>query len=772
MINKHSTALPIRRTAIAAALALASSPALTQSLVLEEVIVTAQKRTENVQDIAATVNVVTGQDLTKFEAFNFNAIEQQTAGLTLSSPNARNSSIAMRGVATDPEAGVAAGVDTYWNDISTRADLAFSQLYDMARVEILRGPQGTLQGRTSPAGAIKFVTTMPDLDEAGGYVSATGADNDGANGQFAYGVPIIDGELAVRVAAVYDQNNSNDVTNLTTGEDDPQSKATSGRLSAVWQPAENFRSEFAYQYFTRSIDDPKGMQGVDSLDERPTLTSTDRKALGKSNDYGDIDFNMVSLNINWDLGDFQLASVTGYNDSYKKSRTENDRAHYVTIPEALTYQKARTKADTWTQELRLSSSVGDWWDYMVGVMYVDQNTTTRFKANTTVLAPTISFYSQGKLPVDGSELGIYTFNTFRLNEQWQVEAGLRYTYYDRSRASNIYFGDLNYITPPLAQFEDQIRASFEGNFPIFGVSPENQSEDEDAVTGSLKLRYNLTDDINLYTSYSRGYRPGGISIVPSPNVEFLPNGENDLLHDSETSDSVELGFKSRLMDGRASLNGALYYVKYDGYLGFVRGVQVLDDAGIPVDLPGGIIYNGDANVWGADLEGQILLTETWSFGASASYVHSEWDGATAPCNDRVAGEILGNCDIDGDAISGEPEWSASFNSEYYFPLDDTEVYIRALYKYTDERDNTEASAGLGLVDSTFDATNIVNLYTGWRASNQSWDVSLWVKNLTDEDSVTFQQGPDQYDLQVSGGSYTQTNILQERTIGVTARYSF
>ena len=144
MINKHSTALPIRRTAIAAALALASSPALTQSLVLEEVIVTAQKRTENVQDIAATVNVVTGQDLTKFEAFNFNAIEQQTAGLTLSSPNARNSSIAMRGVATDPEAGVAAGVDTYWNDISTRADLAFSQLYDMARVEILRGPQGTL----------------------------------------------------------------------------------------------------------------------------------------------------------------------------------------------------------------------------------------------------------------------------------------------------------------------------------------------------------------------------------------------------------------------------------------------------------------------------------------------------------------------------------------------------------------------------------------------------------------------------------------------------
>ena len=771
MISKQLTALPVRKTAIAAALAVIASPAMAQGLELEEVIVTAQKRTENVQDIAATVNVVTGQDLTKFETFNFRDIEQQTAGLSLSTPNARNSSIAMRGVATDPEAGIAAGVDTYWNDISTRADLAFTQLYDLARVEILRGPQGTLQGRTSPAGAIKFVTVMPDLDEAGGYIQATGADNDGVNGQFAYGVPIIDGELAVRVAAVYDQNNSNDVTNLTTGEDDPQSKASSGRFSAVWQPTENLRSELAYQYFTRDIDDPKGMQGVDSLGERPTLKSTDRKALGKTNDFGDIDFNMVSLNINWDLGDFQLASVTGYNDSVKKAQTENDRAHYVTTPEALTNQNTKTKADTWTQELRLSSTVGDWWDYMIGVMYVDQNTTTNFKANTTV-QPTISFYSEGELPVDGSELGIYTFNTFRLDEQWAIEAGLRYTYYDRSRKATIYFGDLNYITPSLAPFEDQIRANFESRFPIVGVSPKNQSDDEDAVTGSLKLRYDWTDDVNLYTSYSRGYRPSGISIVPDPDVVFLPNGEDDLLHDSETSDSIELGFKSRLMDGRASLNGALYYVKYDGYLGFVRGVQVLDDAGTPVDLSGGIIHNGDANVWGMDLEGQLLLTETWSIGGSASYVKSEWDNAQAPCNDREPGEVLGSCDIDGEAISGEPEWSATFNTEYFFPLDDTELYVRALYKYTDERDNTEASAGLGLVDATFDATNIINLYTGWRASNQSWDVSLWVKNLTDEDSVTFQQGPDQYDLEYSGGSYTQTNILEKRSIGVTARYSF
>jgi outer membrane receptor protein involved in Fe transport len=412
---------------------------------------------------------------------------------------------------------------------------------------------------------------------------------------------------------------------------------------------------------------------------------------------------------------------------------------------------------------------------MVGLYYRDQETDTSFVANTTLAPPSleISFFSQGTIPVDAKETAIFTFNTFYLSPTVQMELGLRWTDYESSRAGLIEYGDLNTLPEFLEPIADLVSSGIAAAFPIVAVSEENETTDEDALTGSLKVRWDWRDDSNLYASYNRGYRRSGISIVPDPDVMFLPNGEDDLLHDEEESDSIELGFKSRLMDGRATLNGAVYYQKFDGYLGFVRGVQVLNDNGVPVDLSGGLIYNGDATLYGLELEGQILLSETWNAGGSFSYAKGEWDdGAEAPCNEREPGEVLGSCDIGGDPISGEPEFSISLNTEYFWALDSSEIYIRGLFKWSDERLNQEASAGIGDVTEKFDAYAILNLYTGWRSSDFTWDVSLFVKNVFDDDTINFQQGPDQYDTAVTGGSYTQVNTVQERTVGLTARYNF
>ena len=368
---------------------------------------------------------------------------------------------------------------------------------------------------------------------------------------------------------------------------------------------------------------------------------------------------------------------------------------------------------------------------------------------------------------------MFTFNTFDLTDTVQLEVGLRWTEYDQYRRADVNFTGLTYVPPALIPQEDLIIEAFNNRFPIEGVPDDKDSSKEDAWTGSVATRWDWTDNTNLYASYNRGYRPGGISIVPSPTIEFLPNGVDDLLYDEETSDAFEVGFKSRLWDDRATLNGALYYQTFDGYLGFVRGIQVLNNEGQPEDLPGGLVYNGDANIWGVELDGQVLLGETWSAGGSLSYSKGEWDGASAPCNEREPGESLGACDIDGEALGGEPEWSISLNSEYYVPVgDDTEAYVRGLFKFTDDRLNTDASAGLYGVSEDFGSYQVLDLFVGWRSSSYTWDVSLWAKNVLDEDAVIYQQGPDQYDLQVSGGSYSQTNSIPERTIGMTARYSF
>lgn len=769
MHNSHS----VKKTLLASALAAITAPTFAQSLVLEEVIVTATKRAATIQDISGTVNVVTGEDLEKYNTLTFGDIEEQTAGLSLISPNARNSTIAMRGISIDPESGASGVVSVFWNDQVVRTDVAFGQLYDMERVEVLRGPQGTLQGRTSPGGAINMITRKADLSETNGYVEATVGDNDGLNTQVAWGGPIVDGVFGMRVAAVYDQNNSNDVENITTGLDDPEAEAKSARLSATWQITDNLSTELVYQYFDREIEDPKAMNGEDALGQRPTLKATDKTALGKTNDFGNLEYDLVNLQVDWNIGNMDLISITGWNDSDKLSGTENDRANYELDPLASTNQFANTLTETLSQEFRLSSLDNDFWDWIVGAFYLDQETDTDFSSNRSV-AGGISFNSFGVIPVDRKEWALFTHNTFYLTDATSLEVGLRYTDYDSFRRADVFYGGLNYVPSFYPEFlVPIIEAGIAAAFPIEGVSEEFQTTEEDAVTGSLTLRHEWTDNTTVYAAYNRGYRPSGISINPTPAIQFLPNGEADVVHDEEKSDSLEIGFKGRYLDGRATLNGALYYQAFDGYFGFVRGVQVLDDMGEPQDISGGLIYNGDATIWGLELEGQYLLTENWVAGGAFSYAKGEWDdGAEAPCNDREPGEVLGFCDIEGENLGGEPELTVSLNSEFFVPFSSTEWYVRGLYKYTDERDNTDASAGLGITRATFEDTHVFNLYTGLRSSDYTWDVSLWAKNLFDSDEVTFEQGPDQYDIAASGGSYTQSNIQQERTIGITARYNF
>ena len=763
----------LRKTALAAALSIAAAPTLAQ-LVLEEVVVTAQKRSENVQDIAATVNVISGKDIEKYQAFDFSSIQQQTAGLTLASPNARNNIIAMRGVSVDPESGTATAVDTYWNDAIVRPDVAFTQMYDLERIEILRGPQGTLQGRTSPAGAINIITKRADVDEAEGYIQLSAADNDGLNAQVAYGAPLIEGTLAVRVAADYDRSNGPNIQNLTTGFDDQEYETKSGRLSAAWNVTDTFNTQLIYQYLDQDLDDPKAMSGVDQQGGRPTLVPTDLKALALTNDTAELDFNVANLIMDWEVLNHEVTGIVGYTDSSKKAYTAADRAdslrYFVPATTAPTYQNSQTDVTSYSYELRLASQDNDFWDYLVGVYYQDQNTDTTFYANSVLLTqlPGVGFKTKSVLPVNANNFAIFTFNTLQLTQDIQLEAGLRWTKYDGYAQATVNYAGAN--DPGPLPSKEVVNDLFAPRFPIVGIS--NPNTNANAVTGSLKLRYEWRDEVSLYAAYNRGYRPGGTSIVPSPNIEFLPDPEAFLTYDEETSDAIELGAKSTLWDDRATLNVALYYQKFDGYLGFTRGVQVVNNAGEPVDLPGGIVYNGDANIWGIEVEGKVLLSERWDAGGALSYSKGEWDGATQPCNDRIGNEVIGSCDIDGQPIGGEPEWSLSLNSEYFYPLKSTEVYLRGLFKYTDDRLNTDASAGIGNVRSEFSSYQTLDLFTGLRSNDFAWDVSLWVKNVTDEDEVIYQQGPDQYDIALSGGSYTQTNILRERTFGMTARYNF
>ena len=779
--NGFSVCKMLIATSLTAMTALAV-PALGQGLVLEEVVVTATKRPSTVQDIASTVNVVSGESLEDFSTLTFADLENQTAGFSLGTPNARTSTIAMRGVQVDPESGAESTVDVYWNDMVTSTDVAFSQLYDLERIEILRGPQGTLQGRTSPGGAVNIITRKPDLYEADGFVQVVAGEADVLNTQVAYGAPLVEGQFAVRAAVVYDEEDLGGIDNVQTGTSSNRD-AVSARLSALWQVSDALDATFVYQYFDREYENPAGLAGSDNLRRGPTLDATDREGLGRTDNPGDFTYDLYNLSFNWDITEnLQLTSVTGYYTTEKNHWEQRDRAGYFPDPAATSTQVSYTEYDDVVQELRLASSGNDFWDYMLGAYYQDRQTDTIFTTNTPVgiaggppRGVTLSLATDGSIPVDSKQWSLFTANSLYLSDTLTLEFGLRYTDYERSRRADLTYGGLTYVAAgsnPV--FVNVVDAGAAARFPLYAIPDDYAESEEDAFSGSLTLRWDATDETSLYASYNRGYRASGVSINPDPAIALFPNGIEDVTYDEETSDSIELGFKSRFLDGRASLNGAAYYQAYDGYLGFVRNLQLAnaETGAVVATLPGGIVFNGDAVVMGVEFEGQVLLTESWKAGGSMSYVKAEWDGTRMPCNDRAPGEVLGRCDVDGENVGGEPEWSFSLHSEYHIPVDDNELYLRGLYKHTGERDNTDASAGLGGVADEFESFDMVYLFIGLRSADRKWDLNVWAKNLLDEDEVIWQRGPDQFDIAVSGGSYTNQNVLRGRSYGMSARYNF
>jgi iron complex outermembrane receptor protein len=286
---------------------------------LEEVIVTAQKREQSTQDIPSTVSSTLGDTLREFNVFDFNELQKLTPGLVTRKISGRTGSISLRGVTYNPNSGAKHAVDVYWNDTTTGVlggGGVFQQIFDVGRIEVLRGPQGTLQGRTSPAGAIIIHTAKPDLDETGGYLRTTFTDNSGNNTQFGASVPLIPGSLAIRFAGVYDKSDLDEARNVLDG-DVSNSEAAGGRLSLSWLPTDTLSIDFAYQYLENDLNIVRTLLGSSALPFQPValpdITEKDFLGIQLRPQTTDGEFTSASLTVQWDISDHnRLTFVSGY----------------------------------------------------------------------------------------------------------------------------------------------------------------------------------------------------------------------------------------------------------------------------------------------------------------------------------------------------------------------------------------------------------------------------------------------------------------------------
>ncbi|MGI9288233.1 MAG: TonB-dependent receptor [Pseudomonadales bacterium] len=437
MTSRHNHDLRLTTLAATRALPLivGSHHAPADELQLEEIIVTAQKRSESVQDIPSSVNVINGDALKDFNVLSFTDLGALSAGLRIDSLTGRSGRIVLRGIDFNPNSAAEASVTTYWNQAIVDSNAVFQQMFDVQRIEVLRGPQGSLAGRTSPAGAINVHTARPNLDEMEGEVRGTFTDNDGLNTQAAASVVLIPGELALRVAGVFDESDLDEIENDLTGEV-THDETTAGRFSLSWLPTDTFTADFAVQYLERDFDDVIVLDGTPAGD--PTrqdpdgvlreLDAFDRRGavvgLGDVEDNTSADFLNSSLVLEYELESHTITSVTGYHET--ESTREYDQSIGNSNPDNVARRLGIDDRTDWSQELRIASDDNDTWDYMLGAYYENSDILFSQENFQIPISPLAGGSSVLKFPAEAERWGLFTHNQFYLTDEWTLQVGLRY----------------------------------------------------------------------------------------------------------------------------------------------------------------------------------------------------------------------------------------------------------------------------------------------------------------------------------------------------------
>jgi len=211
-----------------------------------DIVVTATRTTTTLQKTPMAIDVVTGEDLQKQNIYDIKDISKLSPGLDLSNTTGRNNTATLRGIAFDPDGGTSPAVEVFFNEIPMNANTAFTAVYDLGQIEVLRGPQGLFRGRTAPAGALLFGTKHASLTDVEGYAQVSGTDHSGVNLQGGVSVPLIKDVLAVRVSGLYDRNEIAGVTNVNGLKSSSDTK--SGRISVAFRPIDNWTTHVMYQY--------------------------------------------------------------------------------------------------------------------------------------------------------------------------------------------------------------------------------------------------------------------------------------------------------------------------------------------------------------------------------------------------------------------------------------------------------------------------------------------------------------------------------------------
>lgn len=760
---------------------LPATASFVQAAALEEVIVTAQKRTESLQDTPIAITAFTARDLQNKGLDNISQIASFTPNMTFDTTAAISGSssaavVFLRGVGqTNFQVTNDPGVGTYIDGVYMSSSIGgVMDIIDVERIEVLRGPQGTLFGRNTIGGAIN-ITSVPPSNEAGGSAEMTMGNYNRVNVRASMDIPLTDnllskwsvgtksadgymkvksqtratessngnfsdglnrnntdlgddGEAAARISFLYTPTDDLSIS-LSADMSKIREASAASSLVGVQAPDEGSLGVLTGLYNTfdaPNIDVPGLGTGI-LYDERWVSDNPESETFKTGPNGTDVDVFGVSGTVKWSLNDsLILKSITAYRET---------DAEFNRDPDGSPLQFAHTYNDyeheQFSQEFQFLGDVDDGAIQWIAGLYYFEETATD-----SLVAPLAPFYGTVVLDADveNDSFAIFGQSTWNLlSDRMSVTLGARYTKDTRDMMPDFRFDLLAGGVGVGLGYPDE-----EGNPTNIIIPNEKVSDTFEEITTRFAIDYAWTDELLTYFSYSEGYKSGGF------NSRTLAARPEALSFEPETLKTYEIGAKWQGFDDTLRLNAAMFYSDYEDI-----GVTVIEN------IAPGTQTGGAAEIKGVELELVAVPTDNlqinWALGyLDTKYVElAELTEGVAPISQIPEDAVLVN----------SPELTSTLAIEYTIPLDTGELVVRADWTFTDEVYNDDYNSEILKAPSN----NIYNAQIAYE--KEEWQFTLWGKNLSDERFVT--GGDTNFII-----GFLEANFNEPRTYGVTLRRGF
>lgn len=763
---------------------------------LEEVVVTAQRREQSLQEVPVSVTAFTGETLERRNIKSAPEYLVLTPGVSFTEDGqtgSRGLGIAIRGVGSivTGENAFVNSVGIYLDDFSVASvpnNVANPNLEDMNRVEVLRGPQGTYFGRNAVGGVLNITSKKP-TDEFESQVIVGGESyQDGGEQYNVTGILNLPVSADVRMRGMihymdsdgYVKNNCASGASTVScpgaaennftpnGADGSEQSSLNGRLHLDWDLSvdTNILASIYYTEDKQGTDEtvPSGVLDVDSIDTFGITDAIDPGAgfwyQGNTNrlshDLNEISENkstVAILNITHQLNDHVvIKSITGIIDASLDRTFDNDLVGGMDVLR----RDNSYDGNSWSTELRVEVSQ-DKYEFVGGLMYASDEQ-KQYNNVAVSTQPTATMGGVGLLPPFPAGLSLYLVNkkwelesyaafadlTWHFSEKLDVILGARYTNDEVSLNRREYGIGPTCCFPGSPGYPGGPSYDFFQSFDNFLRPPSSGNDSFNDISPRFVMRYQTTDNISIYGTISKGYKAGGVSVGNNSNADGQP--PVSIPFKEETLWNYEIGFKSELWDNRMRLNASLYYLEWEDFQ--MEALRFLTPGDLSTTFERTINVE-DAEAYGGEVEILAALTDRLTFSAAAGYIDTE---ITSDTTAKITGGF--EVELGGLGLPRAPEWTYNASLDYRFPIAGNEGWIQLEFIHRDgqfadiealtykQTDGPSPNQGLarnsiathGAYPFRTPDYDVWNLRAGFDMKN--WSFSAYVQNLAEEDYYT------------------------------------